>query len=156
VREPTQVIAHHPDAGLGFLGAGRALERERNGEQTLLRAVVQIAFESPPLGVASFDEPVGGPPQLFLLQPRGGAERFALEGQRGGSGDLEDGRDVRIVIEPCDEPASALDRRARPEPWRRRAVERERLTGLRVGNGDAQAAVAAGMGERGEILIGDF
>src|SRR4051794_22449512 len=56
VRGPAEVVAHDADSSLRFVRARRAFEREPECQQALLRAVVQVALEAPPLGVAGVDE----------------------------------------------------------------------------------------------------
>jgi len=67
MRESTQFVSHRADTRLCFGRTWRSLERERERQQALLCAVVQVALEPPPLG-ASLDEPRGGRADLLLLQ----------------------------------------------------------------------------------------
>ena len=65
----------------------RQLECEGEGHELLLGAVVEVALDPPPLGVAGSDDP--GPRRLdgIELDTELGLELLVLEGETGRSGD---------------------------------------------------------------------
>ena len=58
---------------------GREPERERERDEPLLSAVVEVALESPPLGVGGGNEPDARCPHLRELRPHLGRQALVLE-----------------------------------------------------------------------------
>jgi hypothetical protein len=82
-------IALHPRA--------QQAQAERERDQSLLSAVVQIALEATTRRVARLDDPGPGGPQLLDFRPQLGVEPLVLERQRGGRPDRAD--ELALVLE---------------------------------------------------------
>ena len=78
-----------PRGGGRDLGAGDP-EREREVDQALLGAVVQVALDPAALGVAELDDPGPGGADLLELGPDLGLEALVLDRQAGGGRDRLD------------------------------------------------------------------
>ncbi len=91
---------------------------QRDPDEPLLRAVVQVALQPPALGVAGRDDPLARRLQLDQPRLRLGVQVLVLERDRGRRGDRLD--ELRVVVERGvvdqrrDAVAVALDGRDRP------------------------------------------
>ena len=98
-------------------------ELQRDPDEALLRAVVQVALEPPPLRVAGRDDPLARGLQLDHPGLRLGVQVLVLERDRGRRGDgLHELRVVverRVVDQRRDALAVAVDGRDRPVAARR-------------------------------------
>ena len=65
--------------------AGRALQRHREGDQALLRAVVEVALEAPALGIANLDDARARGRQLAQARAQRRAGRAVLQRGPGGA-----------------------------------------------------------------------
>ena len=68
----------------------REAKRERERDEPLLRAVVEVALEPPPLGVARLDDARPRRAQLLELRAHLGLQALVLEREPGRGGDLVD------------------------------------------------------------------
>ena len=117
-RELAQLVERRPQLGFGLrkqlcrticpgaeLRAGE-LEREAQAEQPLLRAVVKVALEPPPLVVADLDDPSPRGTDLVELQPELRLQPLVLEREpRRGARRVEERallEERRVVDERCD------------------------------------------------------
>ena len=119
--------------GASRIGGELALRQpEREGErhETLLCAVVQVALEAPPLGVAGFDEPHARAPQLGLV-PHAIADVEAREEQPRLSPCIED-RSQR----PLDDELAAVTAEPTVLVRARVAGEHDRVHRVAVALGD--------------------
>ena len=99
-------------AAVGEPAAGE-LEREPDPEQPLLRAVVEVALEAAPLGVACLDDPRARGAHLRELGAQLGLQARVLEREARRGADRLD--ELRVVEQRgvVDEGCQALSRRAR-------------------------------------------
>ena len=74
-------------------------EREGHRDEALLRAVVQVPFDAPPLPVAGLDDPLPGCPHLLQLRADLRAQAFVRDRHAGGGTGCADevGLERRIV-----------------------------------------------------------
>ena len=109
------------------MGAGE-LQRERERDESLLGAVVQVALEPAPLSVAGGDDPHAGGAQVGELREQLGVQALVIEREAGARGDLVDQSRVieqaRPVGQQRDLDAVAHERCGRVA--RRRAAARRR------------------------------
>ena len=127
----------------------------------MLRAVVEVALETAALGLAGGHQAHGGRADILLLQPARSTQRLALEREAGDLGQrrrqLRRGVEVGAVLEPGDDPTSALHGGPRPagcgsRPGR--AVRRDRLPGLGMREDDRGAGVPERAGKGAADILG--
>ena len=94
------------------------VEAEEEGDQPRLRAVVEVALEPSPLGVACLDDPLARGAQLPKVGSQLGIQALVLEQQGGRRAGRADGLPVlgerRVVDDRRDPPPVALDLRRGP------------------------------------------
>ncbi len=86
--------------------------RERDGDELLLRAVVQVALDPPARGVGALDDPRARRAQLDDVGAQLGVEPGVLERQRGRAADRGD--ELRVLVRRRARAAPPAGRRARP------------------------------------------
>ena len=131
----------------------RQLELQRQRHQPRLRAVVQVALEPPPLGVAGLDQPRPRGAQLLDPRPQLRLQPLVLERQRrrraGGAHELRLVVERRVVGDRGDPAALHLDRRPPRPRHRHRMPERVDVAlGLRQPVRQRQRRVAERVGQR--------
>ena len=88
-------------------------ERERQRDEPLLRAVVEVALEPPPLDVGGLDEPEPGGAQLLEAGAQLGLQALVLEREAGGGDHRVDELGMvaerGVVHDRGDRPAGPLD-----------------------------------------------
>ena len=115
----------------------RGSQRERQPDEPLLRAVVEVALEPPALGVARLDDAGARSAQMLELRARFGLEALVLDREPGRRGDLLDQlgvvEQVRAVEDTATGPPSRTSGVAlgRPRPRRRPADRARRPSGPR-------------------------
>ena len=88
-----------PTHGLGVRGQLRLgePERHRDGDEPLLRAVVQVALEPPPFRIGGVDHPRTRDSKLFEPRAQVGLQTFVLEREPGGGTDGVD--EIGLILE---------------------------------------------------------
>ena len=84
----------------GRCPAGRSgdPDRERETDQPLLRAVVEVSFEARAFPVGRLDDPGARRADVGQAGARLGEQPLVLQGEAGGRGDL--GHPVRVLLQP--------------------------------------------------------
>ena len=92
-------------------------ELERQRDEPLLRAVVQVALQAPALGQPGLEQPLARALQLVDAGAQLGVEALVVERERGGGADRRDELGLvaqrAVVDERADAAALALDPRRR-------------------------------------------
>jgi hypothetical protein len=140
---------------VGMRGGTGKSDVVRQGQKSLLRAVVQVAFEPAPLRVPRFDDSRTRRPELFQLSQHLGLKPFVLKAQPNGSADLTfEISHLRRVRDHRDQMATPNQGRERAAGPRVRLRDGSTLSihkpvGIRAPVRDAQIGVANGPGHSG-------
>ena len=134
---------------------------QRDPDQALLRAVVQVALEPPPLGVAGGDDPLARGLELGQLRLGLGEQPRVVDRDRGRRRDRLDQLGIvverRVVDERAERAAVALDAGHRSLAaglhHHRRAVGADVAAGVRAPVDDREIGIAERAGECGAQLV---